>query len=77
MNRGKLVLAVATGATVSAGAVFGSVYQATSPLNTVPWALPGGSCSAWCGPCWDGEHRIAADGTPGTGVAAPMTRETA
>ena len=24
---------------VSAGAVFGAVYQAASPLNTVPWAL--------------------------------------
>jgi hypothetical protein len=39
VSRVKLVLAGAAGILVAAGAVFGSVYQAASPLNTVPWAL--------------------------------------
>lgn len=39
VSRAKLVLAGAAGILVAAGAVFGSVYKATSPLNTVPWAL--------------------------------------
>src|SRR5262249_22984387 len=39
VNRVKLIVATAAGVLVSAGAVFGAVYQAASPLNTVPWAL--------------------------------------
>jgi len=39
VNRVKLVVATTAGVLVSAGAVFGAVYQAASPLNTVPWAL--------------------------------------
>ncbi len=39
VSRGKLLLAGLAGSAVAAGAVFGSVYQAPSPLNTVPWAL--------------------------------------
>ncbi|HEY6795096.1 MAG TPA: APC family permease [Kineosporiaceae bacterium] len=39
VSRPKLMLAAAAGVTVSAGAVFGSVYQASSPLDTVPWVL--------------------------------------
>jgi amino acid transporter len=39
VNRVKLVIAAAAGALVSAGAVFGAFYKATSPLDTVSWAL--------------------------------------
>jgi amino acid transporter len=39
VSRVKLVIAVAAGVLVSAGAVFGAVYKAPSPLNSVPWAL--------------------------------------
>jgi amino acid transporter len=39
VSRVKLVVATAAGVVVSAGAVFGAVYKAGSPLNTVPWAL--------------------------------------
>lgn len=35
----KLLVAGSVGAVVSAGAVFGAVYKAQSPLDTVPWAL--------------------------------------
>ncbi|MDX2937851.1 APC family permease [Streptomyces ipomoeae] len=39
VNRVKLVVASAAGILVSAGAVFGAFYKASSPLNTVSWAL--------------------------------------
>lgn len=39
VSRVKLVLAASAGTLVSAGAVFGSIYRAPSPLDTVPWAL--------------------------------------
>jgi amino acid transporter len=39
VNRVKLVIAALAGVLVSIGAVFGAVYKATSPLNTVAWAL--------------------------------------
>jgi amino acid transporter len=39
VSHAKLLVAAAVGVAVSAGAVFGNVYQAASPLNTVPWAL--------------------------------------
>ncbi|WP_088288232.1 APC family permease [Kineosporia sp. A_224] len=35
----KLVVAATAGSLVTAGAVFGAVYKAPSPLDTVPWAL--------------------------------------
>lgn len=35
----KLLVAAAAGVLVSAGAIFGNVYKAQSPLNTVLWAL--------------------------------------
>jgi amino acid transporter len=41
VNRVKLLIAGAAGILVSGGAVFGAVYQADSPLNTVPWVLAG------------------------------------
>jgi amino acid transporter len=39
VTRVKLVIAALAGVLVSVGAVFGAVYKASSPLNTVPWAL--------------------------------------
>ena len=39
VNRVKLVVAAAAGILVAGGAVFGAVYQAASPLDTVPWVL--------------------------------------
>jgi amino acid transporter len=39
VNRVKLVVAASAGVLVSAGAVFGALYKAASPLNTIPWAL--------------------------------------
>ena len=39
VNRVKLLVAASAGILVSGGAVFGAVYQAGSPLNTVPWIL--------------------------------------
>jgi hypothetical protein len=39
VSRGKLLVAAAVGVAVSAGAVFGSIYEAPSPLDSVPWAL--------------------------------------
>jgi hypothetical protein len=39
VNRVKLAIAATAGILVSAGAVFGALYKAASPLNTVPWAL--------------------------------------
>lgn len=39
VNRTKLVVASTAGVLVAGGAVFGVVYQAASPLDTVPWAL--------------------------------------
>lgn len=39
VNRAKLLLAGLAGSAVAAGAVFGSIYKAPSPLNSVPWAL--------------------------------------
>ena len=39
VNRVKLVVAASAGVLVAGGAVFGAVYKAASPLNTVPWAL--------------------------------------
>ncbi|HSX98641.1 MAG TPA: APC family permease [Streptomyces sp.] len=39
VNRAKLLVAGSVGALVAAGAVFGAVYKAQSPLDTVPWAL--------------------------------------
>jgi amino acid transporter len=41
VNRFKLVVAASAGILVSGGAVFGAVYKATSPVNTVPWVLGG------------------------------------
>ncbi|WP_128377237.1 APC family permease [Streptomyces cavernae] len=41
VSRTKLLIAGSVGVLVSAGAVFGAVYQAPSPLDTVPWALLG------------------------------------
>jgi hypothetical protein len=41
VSRVKLLVAAIVGVTVAAGAVFGAVYQAPSPLNTVPLALIG------------------------------------
>ncbi len=41
VNRAKLLIAGAAGILVSGGAVFGAVYKAGSPLNTVPWVLAG------------------------------------
>jgi amino acid transporter len=39
VNRVKLVVAATAGILVAAGAVFGALYKAASPLDTVPWAL--------------------------------------
>jgi hypothetical protein len=39
VSRPKLIIAATAGILVSAGAVFGALYQAPSPLDTVPWAL--------------------------------------
>jgi F0F1-type ATP synthase assembly protein I len=39
VNRTKLVIAASAGILVSAGAIFGAIYKAASPLNSVPWAL--------------------------------------
>ena len=39
VSRVKLLLAGIAGSAVAAGAVFGAVYEAPSPLNTIPWAL--------------------------------------
>jgi amino acid transporter len=39
VNRVKLTIAATAGILISAGAVFGALYQAPSPLDTVPWAL--------------------------------------
>jgi amino acid transporter len=39
VNRAKLVVAATAGVLVAAGAVFGALYKASSPLDTVPWAL--------------------------------------
>jgi amino acid transporter len=39
VNRGKLIVAASAGVLVSGGAVFGALYKAASPLNTIPWAL--------------------------------------
>ncbi|WP_055714378.1 APC family permease [Streptomyces torulosus] len=41
VGHAKLLVAGSVGVLVSAGAVFGAVYQAQSPLDTVPWALLG------------------------------------
>jgi amino acid transporter len=41
VNRFKLLVAAAAGILVSGGAVFGAIYKAGSPLNTVPWVLAG------------------------------------
>jgi amino acid transporter len=41
VNRAKLLVAGSAGILVSGGAVFGAVYKASSPLNTVPWVLAG------------------------------------
>ena len=41
VNRVKLLIAATAGVLVSAGGVFGALYKATSPLDTVPWALGG------------------------------------
>jgi amino acid transporter len=41
VNRVKLLIAGSAGILVSGGAVFGAVYKASSPLNTVPWVLGG------------------------------------
>jgi amino acid transporter len=39
VSRPVLILAAGTGILVSGGAVFGSLYKATSPLSSIPWAL--------------------------------------
>jgi amino acid transporter len=39
VSRPKLVVAGAAGMLVATGAVFGAVYKASSPLNTVPWVI--------------------------------------
>ncbi|MBP2328207.1 amino acid transporter [Kibdelosporangium banguiense] len=39
VNRVKLLVAASAGILVSGGAVFGAVYKASSPLDTVPWTL--------------------------------------
>ncbi|HKS99704.1 MAG TPA: APC family permease [Rugosimonospora sp.] len=39
VNRVKLVVATTAGVLVAAGAVFGALYKASSPLDTVGWAL--------------------------------------
>lgn len=39
VSHGKLLVAAVAGVLVSAGAIFGNVYKAQSPLNTVLWAL--------------------------------------
>jgi amino acid transporter len=39
VSHARLLVAAVVGVAVSAGAVFGNVYKAASPLNTVPWAL--------------------------------------
>ena len=39
VSRVRLLVAGTIGALVAAGAVFGAVYKAPSPLDTVPWAL--------------------------------------
>ena len=39
VSKPKLVVAATAGSIVSLGAVFGSIYKAVSPVNTVPWAL--------------------------------------
>lgn len=38
-SRAKLAVAALAGILVSVGGVFGAIYQAASPLDTVPWAL--------------------------------------
>jgi amino acid transporter len=39
VSRPKLIVAATAGILISAGAIFGALYQAPSPLDTVPWAL--------------------------------------
>jgi hypothetical protein len=39
VSHGKLIVAAVAGVLVSAGAIFGNIYKAQSPLNTVLWAL--------------------------------------
>lgn len=39
VSRVKLVVAAAAGILVALGAVFGAVYKAASPVNSVPWVL--------------------------------------
>jgi len=39
VSRVKLVIAGAAGILVAVGAVFGAIYKAPSPLNSVPWVL--------------------------------------
>jgi hypothetical protein len=41
VNRVKLLVAGSAGILISGGAVFGAVYKASSPLDTVPWVLAG------------------------------------
>jgi len=72
VNRPALITAAAVGILVSAGAVFGAVYQAASPLDTVPWAL-----GAWiaAGVIWSGvvtarRRQPAAAAQPGDPQAA-------
>jgi amino acid transporter len=70
VHRGKLLLAMTAGVVVSGGAVFGALYKAASPLNTVPWAL-----GIWIilGVCWS--VVVTRRGDTRTGVAAPATDE--
>lgn len=72
VSHGKLIVAAVAGVSVSAGAVFGNVYKAVSPLNTVPWAL-----LLWVafGTAWS---FVALHRSPGPAYAEPaLTREAA
>jgi len=51
VNRAKLLVAATAGVLVSAGAVFGALYEAASPLDTVIWVLGAGS-SPGCSGRW-------------------------
>jgi amino acid transporter len=80
VSRPKLIVAGAAGIMVAAGAVFGAVYKAPSPLNSVPWVI-----GAWIvlGLLWSyyamrREPALAAATTPvivpGTTTSAEETR---
>ncbi|MGC9541868.1 APC family permease [Streptomyces sp. UG1] len=70
VSHAKLLVAGSVGALVAAGAVFGAVYQAESPLDTVPWAL-----LLWValGVAWS-SFVVRGGGTPGSSVQPESRR---